>query len=265
MGVVKQIWTLNPYVIKRIPLYILSMPENYLNELLDETRINIILGSNITQKLEMMKLERPYSVYNHPKIYQYMDWKFFVYLLKSKKLKLIWMKGKLYDGMKGKYEFNDEIIQRFKYYMLLLFLSAWKREAEFEFDSETKLVEVWKMEVMQDVIRVENIKMTPYGERDVELKEILEANINSRNKGLIETTSVTTYDTFISQKYQEVTSILGNYNPLLIVTQMLVAPSSDMENFWNDYNDIIPMLFLSKEKGNFRLLNYTKELFDQIK
>ncbi|MHA2087036.1 MAG: hypothetical protein ACW972_02090 [Promethearchaeota archaeon] len=266
MSVEKQLWTLNPYLIKTIPLYILSMPKLYLNELLEDTNI-IVCG----KRKGTIILERPVEV--DGQTYKYMDWDLFRNLLTdlkdntilfahSKHKDFFSIEKDIYNILNRKFNFNDKTIERFKYYMLLLFLSAWKRNPEWVDES---LVELWKKEVMQDIMRVGNLKMTPYGERDVELKEILKANKNSRNLGVVTTICLDTYDTFISQKYQEVTSLTGNYNPLLIVTQMLVAPSREMENFWSEYDDVIPMLFLSKEKGKFRLLNYTHELFDQIK
>ncbi len=202
MSLEKQFWTLNPYVIKRIPLYILSMPKKYFNELLKYTRINILPRSN------RIKLERPFSFYNEEKVYIYMEWSFFVSLMQSEPLKRNWEDGNLYEVLKYKYRFNDEIIQRVKYYMLLLFLSAWKRNPEW---LDGNLVEAWKMEVMQDIVN-ENLKITPYGKDEIYNRAgygkeeitriILDANLNSGNVGVNTTTSEATYDTFISQKYR---------------------------------------------------------------
>ena len=269
MSLEEQLWTLNPYVIKRIPLYILSMPKKYFNELLKHTRINILPNMN------NIELERPFSFYNEEKVYRYMGWNFFVSLMQSEQLKENWKDGNLYEVLKYKYRFNDEIIQRVKYYMLLLFLSAWKRTPEWV---DGNLVEAWKMEVMQDIVN-ENLKITPYGKDEIYNRDklvqidkediakiILDANLNSVNVGVNQTTGHATYDTFISQKYrilsQKRNRILGD---ALIKHNMLVAPSMNMQNFWKDYNYIIPILFLSKEKKHFRLLNYTTELFDEIK
>jgi len=287
MSVEKQLWTLNPYLIKTIPIYNLSMPKIYLNELLQDT--NIIVFERGMGKII---LERPIEVDGHT--HTYMDWELFIHLLRKFRRdsgvysrnnisftidelnREIFMERNIYNILKRKYNLNEKTIERFKYYMLLLFLSAWKRNPEWV---DISLVEAWKMEVMQDILN-ENLKITPYGKgeiynrdklvqidkEDIAIK-ILDANLNSRNLGVNQTTSRATYDTFISQKFFVSLGILGidRYKPLLIVSQMLVAPNKEMENFWEDYSNIIPILFLSKEKEKFRLLNYTAELFDQIK
>lgn len=269
MGLETQLWTLNPYIINTLPVYILSMPKIYLNELLQDT--NIIVFKRGMGKII---LERPIEV--EGQTYKYMDWEIFKNLLRkfrrdseAKSFTIdelnreIFMERNIYNILKRKYNFNDKTIKRFKYYMLLLFLSAWKRNPEWV---DGSLVEAWKIEVMQDIVN-KNLKITPYGEVSMaKIVGIMDANINSGNVGLTSTTSRATYDTFISQKYrilsQKRNRTLGG---ALIKVNMLVAPSMDMKYFWKDYNNIIPILFLSKEKEHFRLLNYTKELFDQIK
>mgnify|MGYP003111633225 CR=1 FL=1 len=279
MSLEEQLWTLNPYVIKRIPLYILSMPRQYFNELLQDT--NIIVFERGMGKIV---LERPIEVDGHT--YTYMEWELFKHLLRkfrrdsgAKSFTIdelnreIFGERNIYNILSRKFNFNDKTIERFKYYMLLLFLSAWKRNPEWV---DGSLVEAWKMDVMQDIVN-ENLKITPYGKDGIYNREklygkeditriILDANLNSGNVGVNSTTSRATYDTFISQKYRILSvkrnRILGN---ALIKVNMLVEPSMNMKYFWEDYNYIIPILFLSKEKKHFRLLNYTRELFDQIK
>lgn len=270
MSVEKQLWTLNSYLIKTLPFYILSMPKIYLNELLQDT--NIIVFERGKGNI---KLEQPIEI--DGLTYGYMDWGLFSNLLRTHvdlfKHWRIDMAEDVYDAFNRKFNFNDKTIERFKYYMLLLFLSAWKRNPEWV---DGSLVEAWKMDVMQDIVN-ENLKITPYGKDGIYNMEklydkeditriILDANLNSGNVGVNSTTSRATYDTFISQKYRipsvKRNRILGN---ALIKVNMLVEPSMNMKYFWEDYNYIIPILFLSKEKKHFRLLNYTRELFDQIK
>jgi len=250
MGLEKQLWTLNPYIINTLPVYILSMPKIYLNELLRDTTIIIY-----EREKGRIILKQPIEV--DGRIYVYMDWGLFSNLLMAN---VDLLRGGLvddvYDAFNRKFNFNDKTVEIFKYYMLLLFLSAWKRNPEWVDES---LVEAWKIEVMRDIVN-KNLKITPYGEVSMaKIVGIMDANINSGNVGLTTTTSRATYDTFISQKYR----ILGKN--ILIRDNMLVAPSKNMEYYWEDYNRIIPILFLSKEMEKFRLLNYTKELFDQIK
>ena len=199
MSVEKQLWTLNPYLIKTLPFYIVSMPKLYLNELLKDTNI-IVFGRERGPK--KIILERPVEV--DGQTYKYMDWDLFVNLLRKYedvlRVRRFSIERDLYNILNRILKFNDKTIERFKYYMLLLFLSAWKRNPEWV---DGSLVEAWKMEVMQDILN-ENLKITPYDKGEIYnrdklvqidkediAKKILDANLNSGNVGVNSTTCST--------------------------------------------------------------------------